>query len=86
MAARTQIEKALVKIWKDVLPAERIGVHDDFLQLGGDSLSATRIVSRVNYTFGTDLSLSVIFDAPTIAELAGVLAESLLGNSGKQET
>ena len=66
------------------MPAEPIGVHDDFLSLGGDSMSATRIVSCVNHAFRTDLRLSVIFEAPTIAELAEVLAERLPEDFEKQ--
>ncbi|MHC4712022.1 MAG: amino acid adenylation domain-containing protein [Planctomycetota bacterium] len=85
IAPRTQGEQALAEIWKDVLVADKIGVHDNLFQLGGDSISATRIVSRINHAFGTDLSLSVIFDAPTIADLAGVLTERLPDDSGERE-
>ena len=64
VAPRTPVEETLAEIWKAVLPVELIGVHDGFLHLGGDSLAATRIVSRINDAFGTDLFLRALFDAP----------------------
>ena len=75
VAPRNEVEGALAQIWKQVLQMERVGVDDDLLQIGGDSLSATRIVSRVNHVFGANLSLRAIFDAPTIASLAALLYE-----------
>jgi acyl carrier protein len=80
VAPRTEVESTLSRIWQEVLAAERISVEDDFLQLGGDSLSAIRIISRINHIFNTDLSLRVIFEAPTIAALAAVLHENLSGD------
>jgi len=83
--ARTRVERTLARIWKEVLPVEEIGIHDNFLELGGDSLSATRIVNRVNDAFGTHLSLRVMFDAPTVAGLAKVVSASLPRASGAQD-
>jgi acyl carrier protein len=80
VAPRNAVETALAQIWKQVLRLERVGIDDDFLHSGGDSLSATRIVVRVNHDFGVGLSVRAIFDAPTIASLAAQL--SALAPSG----
>jgi hypothetical protein len=76
VAPNNDVEKAVARIWKEVLRVDRVGVHDHFLKIGGDSISATRIVSRVNRVFGAALPLRVIFDAPTIASLAARLSET----------
>ena len=70
VAARTPIERAVTEIWADVLALDRIGIHDHFLDLGGDSLLATKIIARVIQTFQVNLPLRVLFDSPTPAEMA----------------
>ncbi len=79
VAPGSEVEAVLAQIWEQVLQVERVGVNDDFLQTGGDSLSATRIVSRVNHAFGAALPLRAIFDAPTVASLAALLAAHTSG-------
>jgi acyl carrier protein len=74
VAPRNEVEEALAQIWKQVLHLERIGIHDDFLDHGGDSMSAIRMVAHVNRAFGVALSLRAFFDVPTIASLAAHLA------------
>jgi len=77
VAPRNEVEEALAQIWKRVLHLERIGIHDDFLTRGGDSLSATHMVAQVNRAFGVALSLRAFFDDPTIASLAALLSENI---------
>src|SRR4051794_1038899 len=67
---RTPTEEVLCELWKVMLEVERVGIHDDFFQLGGHSLIATRIVSRLNELFPLRFPLPTLFDAPTIAELS----------------
>lgn len=67
---RTLTEKQTAAIWADVLGFDRVGIHDGFLDLGGHSLQAARIVSRVMAAFQVDLPLSMLFDAPTVADMA----------------
>ncbi|HJP93408.1 MAG TPA: amino acid adenylation domain-containing protein [Pyrinomonadaceae bacterium] len=70
---QTLVEIELAKIWSGLLKMEELSVHDDFFDLGGHSLLATQVVSRVRKTFNKDIPLRSIFDAPTIAKLAGVI-------------
>jgi amino acid adenylation domain-containing protein len=72
-APRTPTEELLAALWSEILGRERVGIHDNFFDLGGHSLLATRLVSRVRATFGGELPLARLFDAPTIAELARLL-------------
>ncbi len=69
-APETEIEEMLVQIWQKVLQINKIGVNDDFLELGGHSLSAIRIITRTNNAFELDLPLNQIFESPTIIELS----------------
>lgn len=64
-----EVEKKLVQIWKEVLGLERIGIHDDFFELGGDSIKAIQIVSRL-HQLDYKLKINDLFDYPTIYELA----------------
>ncbi len=70
VAPRTPAEETLVQIWADVLKLDKVGIRDNFFDLGGHSLLATQVVSRMRQAFNTELSLRVLFQAPTIAELA----------------
>lgn len=70
---RTETEKALARIWADVLSLERIGVHDDFFTLGGDSLSATTVTARIREMSGSGFSLRAFFQHPTIAAIASAI-------------
>jgi non-ribosomal peptide synthetase component F len=80
---RTSIEQGLAEIWADVLGVEQVGIQDNFFDLGGHSLSATRLVSRVRGTFQIDLPLQSIFEAQTLAELAQMIEQ--LNNQGMED-
>jgi amino acid adenylation domain-containing protein len=73
-APRNSIEEALVKIWAEILDLDHVGVHDNFFDLGGHSLTATRVISRVIQAFPLDLTVKALFDSPTVAEMAEVIA------------
>ena len=73
--AGNQIESELAQIWETVLEVHPIGIHDNFFDLGGHSLSATRIVSQVIKRFQFEVPASLLFQSPTVAEMAAVLAK-----------
>jgi hypothetical protein len=70
IAPRIPIEEMLLGIWTTVLGIEAIGVHDNFFDLGGHSLLAIQVMSRLRRTFHVEIPLRMLFDAPTIANLA----------------
>ena len=74
VAPRTPIEKELAKIWAEGLSTDEVGIHDDFFDLGGHSLSATRIIARVIATFKLQLPVRALFDSPTVAAMSVVIS------------
>ncbi|HXQ73573.1 MAG TPA: phosphopantetheine-binding protein, partial [Pyrinomonadaceae bacterium] len=78
VAPRGESEQALAEIWERLLQLEPIGVRDNFFDLGGHSLMATQLVSRVINQFGVDLKLKDVFTSPTIEELAALIDVALI--------
>jgi acyl-coenzyme A synthetase/AMP-(fatty) acid ligase/acyl carrier protein len=76
-APRNPTEKKVAQIWCEVLGLEQVGVNDPFLELGGDSLRATQVISRVIDKFHVEISIIVLFDAPTVAEMSAIIARHL---------
>ncbi|WP_039801362.1 condensation domain-containing protein, partial [Nocardia araoensis] len=76
-AARSYEEQVLCELFGEVLGSDRVGLDDNFFDLGGHSLSATRLVSRIRSVLGVEVAMRVIFDAPTVAELVSHLSSGL---------
>ncbi|MFD9459058.1 phosphopantetheine-binding protein, partial [Streptomyces sp. NPDC059985] len=77
LAPRTDAEALVVDLWQEVLGLPRVGVLDDFLALGGDSLLVTRVAARIRSGVGLGLSIRDVFESPTPAALAARI-EALL--------
>ncbi len=70
MPPGTPVETVLVDIWAEVLRLEAVGTADNFFALGGHSLMAAQVISRLRSAFEVEISLRCLFERPTIAELA----------------
>ncbi len=75
VAPSTGAERALAKIWGDLLGYQSIGVHDNFFDMGGNSLLGVRLFAAVRKRFSVSLPLATLFQAQTIADLASLLAD-----------
>jgi amino acid adenylation domain-containing protein len=71
----TPFEEKLAALWADVLQLECVGIHDHFVELGGDSLSATQLLARVLDAFQLTLPLRSLLEATTVAEMAVTLVQ-----------
>ncbi len=77
VAPRDTIESELIEILIEILSVDRIGVHDNFFDLGGHSLAVARLISRIADKFGVQLPLRPLFEAETIAAMAALITEKL---------
>ncbi|MDJ0903585.1 MAG: amino acid adenylation domain-containing protein [Xenococcus sp. MO_188.B8] len=68
-------EEILVTIWANVLSLKQVGIHDNFFELGGHSLLALRLFSEIEKVFGRTFPLATLFEAPTIRDLANIIAQ-----------
>lgn len=72
----TEIEKALAGFWSELLGVKTIGIHDSFFDLGGHSLIAVRLFRMIKAAFAVDFPISVLFEAPTIAQCAALIEQA----------
>ncbi|HVR95359.1 MAG TPA: condensation domain-containing protein, partial [Thermoanaerobaculia bacterium] len=72
----SSLERAVIRIWREVLGIERITAGDDFFELGGNSLNASRVTSRIWETLGVQISVQDLFEEPTVAGFAARLSSA----------
>ncbi len=84
IAPRNKIEEVVAAIWAEVLGLNQIGVHSDFFEMGGHSLRATQVISRLYKIFGVELPLRAIFEAPTVAGLSEKIERAGWSEPGSQ--
>lgn len=75
MPPRDALERELTAIWQQVLDSPMLGIHDNFFELGGQSLLAVQLIAHVQKVLGRELPVALLFQAPTIAELATALRQ-----------
>ena len=75
VSPRDEAEEAVAKIWCEVIGVDKLSVHDDFFELGGNSLNGVQITGRVKQLFGLDVPVKILFEAPTVAGFVDKLTE-----------
>jgi amino acid adenylation domain-containing protein len=85
VSPRTPVEERIADVWGEVLGVRKVGALDDFFLLGGDSLSATRVLSRLRQDFGVDISLPGLFRSATVAELAREVVRGLAARESEAD-
>lgn len=81
--ALNETEHQLVSLWKDVLGITSVNLNDNFFQIGGHSLRATRLVAKINRHFKVNLKLQSIFSYSTISELSPLIEEAKINGAGE---
>ncbi|NJN81176.1 MAG: hypothetical protein HC802_02065 [Caldilineaceae bacterium] len=74
----------MAQIWSEVLGVKTVGIHDGFLDLGGDSLLASQVVTRVIAKMSVALPLVRLFAAPTVADMAAEISDALIHNASEE--
>jgi hypothetical protein len=73
VASRTPAEATLCRLWADNLQLEKVGIRDNYFEIGGDSLLATRLIARVGESFGLSVPVRTLFEHPTVETFAVAL-------------
>ncbi|MGZ9186651.1 MAG: phosphopantetheine-binding protein, partial [Candidatus Binatia bacterium] len=76
-APQTDFQRAVATIFAEVVGVEQVGATDDFFDLGGDSLRAFQVISRIRARFDINLSIATVFAKSTVAELADEIVRAL---------
>lgn len=74
---RTPVQELTAGIWQDVLQVPHVGLTENFFELGAHSLLATRVISRIRAVFGVELPLRVLFETPTVTQLAARIEQEI---------
>lgn len=85
VAPRNPVEQMIADLWAKTIGIEKVGIYDNFFDLGGHSLMATQIISRLRNTYHVEIPLRKLFEAPTVANLAMVIAEAQAAQVSEEE-
>ena len=85
VAPRGEGEERVAAVWREVLGLAEVGVHDSFLELGGDSLLATRLMARLREEMGVDLAMERLFEQPTVAAVAAAVVAARAAGAGEED-
>jgi acyl carrier protein len=75
VAPATEVERSIARIWQEVLQVDKVGIHDNFFDLGGHSLAMVQAHSQLQSLYSSDLSLVELFRYPTISTLASYISQ-----------
>jgi acyl carrier protein len=76
VGACSELEQQLVAMWEEFLDVRPVGIHDNFFDLGGHSLTALQIISRVIEALKLELPVKALFESPTIAEIGAIIEQN----------
>ena len=82
---RGPVEEQICRMLGEVLGVPAVGIHDEFWELGGDSLTAIRLIHRIRHAFGVDLAAARLFDEPTAALLATAVADAHAAAAAREQ-
>ncbi|MBO3457408.1 non-ribosomal peptide synthetase [Aetokthonos hydrillicola Thurmond2011] len=81
VAPQNSLQEVLAGIWAKVFQLNPIGIHDNFFELGGHSFLALQLISQINQQLGTNLSVSILFQYPTVAEIGNFLIKNVYASA-----
>jgi amino acid adenylation domain-containing protein len=85
-APRTPEEEILCGLFAEVLGVERVGIEDNFFEMGGHSLMGTRLVSRIRGALGVEVGIRMLFEAPSVRQMSERLQEEGKGRRGRRRS
>ena len=85
ISPRTTIEGEISRIWAEVLSLDEVGVSDNFWDLGGHSLAASRIISQMICSFQLEVAIKELFDSPTVADMASLIVQNQAKKVGQED-
>jgi phthiocerol/phenolphthiocerol synthesis type-I polyketide synthase E len=74
VAASDEIEQVIVNVWQEILGIDQLGIHDNFFDLGGNSLIGLKVISRLKKELNIDIPIVALFEGPTVSALAKVIS------------
>jgi acyl carrier protein len=82
VSPQTPLEESLAKIWAEVLGVNTVGIHDDFFEIGGDSMRAARLLATIKQELDFSLPIDALFQHPSVAEFSKAIQDGTLSANG----